>query len=178
MILSPVPRLCLIAPALAILMACTSDPKTADTLQAHAAEAAIDSFLVRHLARPMHVDRVDSALSEDSILFSSALLKELLADRQAQAADPSVITGLDFDPFTASQDPCETYAVGTAEARADTLVIPVQSTCTGSHSSLPDALYLVVNQGVRHVIADIEYPGAHARLRTLLASYRNAEPEP
>src|SRR5436853_3910886 len=47
-------------------------------------------------------------------LFTEELFRALKQDFDASAKNPDEIVGLDFDPFLATQDPCERYEVGAA----------------------------------------------------------------
>lgn len=86
------------------------------------------------------------------------LVRALEEDRAAAAANQDEIVGLDFDPFTNSQDPCETYAAGRTAQRADTLLVELLGRCHDQNPLIPDAVYLLVRRGADFAIADIVYP--------------------
>ena len=66
-------------------------------------------------------------------LFGTQLLSALRADREAQHLCPGYICGLDWDPFTASQDPCDPYRAGRVLRHGDTTIVAVTHFgCTGS----------------------------------------------
>jgi hypothetical protein len=56
----------------------------------------------------------DDAVQRKPQLFESKLLKLLVEDRRVQDRNPGYITGLDFDPFTNSQDPDPKYEAKSA----------------------------------------------------------------
>ena len=106
------------------------------------------------------------------------LVRALEEDRAAAAANQDEIVGLDFDPFTNSQDPCETYAAGRTAQRADTTMVEIVGQCHGQNPLIPDAVYLLVRSGGEFKIADIVYPqggSLHGVLREL-ARMRKASP--
>ncbi len=77
-----------------------------------------------------HNDRLETAIAEQPALFGPELLAALRADIEAQAKSPGEIVGLDWDPFTASQDPCDPYRVDRITRRGDTIVVAVRGMCT------------------------------------------------
>lgn len=85
------------------------------------------------------------------------LWRALEADRAASAANDDEIVGLDFDPFTNSQDPCDTYKAGRTAERADTVMVEILGECHGQNPLFPDAVYLLVRSGREFAIADIAY---------------------
>jgi len=92
------------------------------------------------------------------------LARALAEDRAAQMANDEENVGLDFDPFSNSQDPCETYKAGRTAQRADTLMVEILGECHGQIPLIPDAVYMLVRRGRELVIADIVYPqGASLR---------------
>lgn len=86
------------------------------------------------------------------------LAEALAADRAAAVANQEEIVGLDFDPFSNSQDPCETYKTGRVAQRADTLMVELLGECHGQIPLIPDAVYLLVRVNRELAIADIAYP--------------------
>jgi hypothetical protein len=92
------------------------------------------------------------------------LARALAADRAAQMANDEENVGLDFDPFSNSQDPCETYKAGRTAQRADTLMVEILGECHGQIPLIPDAVYMLLRRGREFAIADIVYPqGASLR---------------
>lgn len=74
-------------------------------------------------------NRTDRAIAEGASFFSPDLLAALRADLAASARSNEVV-GLDWDPFTASQDMCDLYTVGRTTRRGDTVLVAVKGMCT------------------------------------------------
>lgn len=107
------------------------------------------------------------------------LVRALEDDRTAAAANQDEIVGLDFDPFTNSQDPCETYEAGRTAQRADTVMVEIVGRCHGQNPLIPDAVYLLVRRGNDFAIADIVYPqggSLHGVLRELARMRKASSP--
>ncbi|SRR6266571_703823 len=77
-----------------------------------------------------HDDRLETAVAERPALFGPELLAALKADITAQDQSPGEIVGIDWDPFTASQDPCDPYRVDRITRRGDTIFVAVRGLCT------------------------------------------------
>ena len=77
-----------------------------------------------------HADRFETAIRDKPAVFAPELLTAMRADIQAQARSPDYIVGLDWDPFLATQDPCEPYRVGQVTRRGDTILVAVKGMCT------------------------------------------------
>ncbi len=73
----------------------------------------------------------ERALKRKQFSFSPELTTALKADFAASAADPGYIVGLDFDPFTASQDPYRKYIVGKVTVDNGTCVASVHGVANG-----------------------------------------------
>lgn len=71
-------------------------------------------WYVPELFREKNTWASETALSRKEFSFSSELRKALKADFAASAAVSGEIVGLDFDPFTNSQDPFHKYVVARA----------------------------------------------------------------
>lgn len=110
--------------------------------------------------------------------FTPQLARALAEDRAAAEANTEEIVGLDFDPFSNSQDPCETYRTGRTAQRADTVLVEILGDCHGQIPLIPDAVYLLVRSGSTFAIADIAYPQGGNLLRILqyLAEQRKNPP--
>jgi len=87
-------------------------------------------------------DEYEIAVKRRPELFAPELLTALQADMEAQHRCPGEICGLDFDPFTNSQDPCDPYRAGRVIRHADTVVVAVTHLgCRGSTAEpRPDVL--------------------------------------
>lgn len=71
--------------------------------------------------------------------LTSQLARGLKEDSEAQAKANEIV-GLDFDPFTNSQDPCERYEVGKITRKEETYWIEVYAICEGKKSEKPNVL--------------------------------------
>lgn len=115
--------------------------------------------------------RFDRALEERREFFSVALRDALEADRAAQAAVPGAIVGLDFDPLTASQDPCERYLPDSVAVAGERVRVSVREECReGPIRPTPLTLEMLPVGGAWQV-ADIVYRDGD-RLTAILARYR------
>ncbi|MFI4971647.1 MAG: hypothetical protein ACHP7H_03110 [Hyphomicrobiales bacterium] len=93
---------------------------------AHSAAQFTQQFYVWYRQRN---DRMDRAIAEGGAFFSPGLLAALRADQAASARSQEVV-GLDWDPFTASQDMCDPYTVGRTTRRGDTVLVAVKGMCS------------------------------------------------
>lgn len=128
----------------------------------------IGALLAENVEGAPDDDPILAALDSAPSLFSGALSTALRADRAAQAQSPGIIVGIDFDPFTASQDPCPEYEVDAPEPRADTVAFPVHPICGGVRSATPVAVFLATRDGEGWVVSDIAYPASQTRLTRIL----------
>jgi len=124
-------------------------------------------------------DRV--AVQRRPELFGAQLLSALRADNAAQRRCPGYICGLDWDPFTASQDPCDPYRAGGGPSRGDTIIVTVTHVgCTDSAEARgPDLLAKLRRVDGHWQFVDFEYPwssGGFSLLRELadLAAERDS----
>ncbi len=88
-----------------------------------------------------------------------SLRQALSDDRAAARANNDEIVGLDFDPFSNSQDPCETYRAGAVAMNGDSVQVAIHANCDYGSTLFPDAVYVLVRSGTDFLIADIQYPG-------------------
>ena len=71
--------------------------------------------------------------------FGPELLSALRNDYEAQHRSPGEIVGIDWDPFTASQDPCDPYEAGRTTRHGDTDIVSVSHQgCGGAKKGRPD----------------------------------------
>lgn len=88
-----------------------------------------------------HDDRLEAAVSQRPEVFSAELLAALRRDIGAQAKSPDDVVGLDWDPFTGSQDPCDPYRVDRVTRRGDTVLVAMRGTCKdAAPRQTPDAI--------------------------------------
>ena len=101
--------------------------------------------------------RFDRAATERAALFTAELRTLLDADGAAAAANPAEIVGLDFDPLTASQDPCEHYEPQLAVGTGARVQVPVRAECSIA-AGRPVALTLeFVRVGDAWQVADVVF---------------------
>lgn len=98
-------------------------------------------------------------LDERASVLSSSLLEALQADRELHRKATGVIAGLEGDPFLNSQDPCPTYAVGSARLVDSMAVVVIEPRCGGSSPAQQPFTAVLVRSGDAWVIHDFEYPG-------------------
>ena len=116
---------------------------------------------------------VNVAREEDSLL-TSELARALSADYEEARQFSGVIAGLDFDPFLASQDPCDDYRVEEVDSVANGIRAKVYGDCTGAGERQPDVIaeLVWVNGGFR--FSNFHYPGLNTDLLTVLTLLRDA----
>jgi hypothetical protein len=89
----------------------------------------------------LHNDNMMTAIDQRPELFETELLKGLKDDIEKQSKNPEEIVGIDYDPFTMSQDPCDPYRVENASQRGDTIIVAMKGMCTDvAPRSYPDVL--------------------------------------
>ena len=115
-------------------------------------------------------DRMDLALKDRRAAFEPTLLAALDADGAAQDRHPGEIVGLDWDPFTASQDPCDPYHVAGAAWHGDTVNVPVWHGCKDeAPASKPDVIAQVMRTPTGWVFVDFRHADNKGGLRQDLA---------
>lgn len=128
----------------------------------------------------------DLALKYRSHVFSVELFRALQEDSEAQAKVTGEITGLDFDPFLNTQDPCEHYDVGEAVPAGEAYRVAVFSVCSGKKHEEPDVIAEVGRQNGHWVFVNFvyenlakQYPNSANLLATLkLLQEERGEPKP
>jgi len=74
--------------------------------------------------------------------------------------------GLDFDPITNSQDPCEHYIAEAVSRRSHHLFIDVFGVCGGSRTKRPVVIAEVARVRASWVFVDFWYPDDHSDLKS------------
>lgn len=124
------------------------------------AMAFVSGFLTDYLAGIEAPTAADSARRRAvNARILPTLRRALDADRAAQMAAEGEIVGLDFDPFLAAQDPCDSYAPREAAVVQGNIHVAVYCTSGSGHPLTPDVIYVLTRQGTRFLVADIQYPG-------------------
>jgi hypothetical protein len=89
--------------------------------------------------------------------FTLELAEALTVDDAAQAKDKNEIIGLDFEPFTSSQDPCEKYVAGSVRKKVNWYRVDIFSICDGKRSEKPELVAEVARVNDRLVFANFRY---------------------
>jgi hypothetical protein len=97
-------------------------------------------------------------LEQREAALDAPLLAALREDRAATARSPGELVGLEFEPFTANQDPCDAYALGDASIVADRIRVPVFSVCNGQRLDAPSVIAEVAMRERAWVFTNILYP--------------------
>jgi hypothetical protein len=105
-------------------------------------------------------------------LFTNELFRALKEDSDAQARVPDEIVGLDFDPFLASQNPCEQYEVGRAVREGSNYHVEIYGVCSGSRQSKPTIIAELVPKSGSWVFANFRYPREKTDLLQVLRLLR------
>jgi len=132
-------------------LACYSAPQASDPELASATQF-VQSFYRWYVAGTNKGSGWQDALRDSTALFAPALVTALRADEAAQRqAKPSDgIVGLDWDPFLAAQDICDSadaYAVGSARRRGQDVLVNVRGKCWQRKDTLPDVVADVRRRG-------------------------------
>jgi hypothetical protein len=77
----------------------------------------------------------ERALRERPEIFRRDLYRALDADFRAQANSPGESTGIDWDPFTASQDPCDRYTARNVAGGGNVYRVSVTGNCGRAYRS-------------------------------------------
>ena len=106
-------------------------------------------------------DEYEVAVMRRPELFAPELLSALQADMGAQHRCPGEICGLDFDPFTNSQDPCDPYSAGRTLRHGDTVIVAVSHLgCQGSTARpRPDVLVKLRRSQGSWQFVDLRFAG-------------------
>ncbi len=108
-----------------------------------------------------------AALSKNPPILDDRLLELLRADSAAQAAAMGEVMGIDWDPFLATQDPCEAFEIQNVTEDANGGRIEVRTSCYYV-DSLPDVVAQVVRRGNGLVFTNFTYPREHTDLLKIL----------
>jgi hypothetical protein len=103
-------------------------------------------------------DPVKRVLKDRPEVLDPALRLALEADERAQDAQGpgGHMAGLDFDPFTSSQDPCPRYDV--KEIVAHSGVYRANLYCKGNGEEMPDVIAVIAWRSGRWQFTNFEYP--------------------
>jgi hypothetical protein len=107
-------------------------------------------------------------LTQEASSLDLELLRALRADSAAQSQTVGETTGVDFDPFLNTQDPCEHYEVGGLSRRGEVHVVDVHAVCSGTRSDRPVVAVEVVSHSGSWVIRNVRYPDTQGDLLAIL----------
>lgn len=96
-------------------------------------------------------------LEERAASLDAPLLAALREDRAAAERSRGELVGLEFEPFTANQDPCEAYSLGEAGQAAGRIRVPIFSVCNGQRLDAPSVTVEVERREARWVITNVFY---------------------
>jgi len=124
-------------------------------------------------------DRFEIALRERPQFFAPELLAAMKADLEAQVRNPNEVVGLDWDPFLATQDPCDPYRVGEVFRRGDTILVAVKGTCSDAAPRPgPDVIAELRNVQQRWNFVDFRHAEDRGSLVHDLADLRERRSQP
>jgi len=116
----------------------------------------------------------DLALNTRPSAFDPSLARELKEDSDAQEKVPGDIVGLDFDPFLASQDPCERYEVANVDKKAESYLVGVRGVGGCEKHDGVDLIAEVAFRNGTLSFVNFDYPGLNqSDLRTILKKLRD-----
>jgi hypothetical protein len=104
------------------------------------------------------------------------LLQALKRDSKAQKQDTTGnIVGLDFDPFLASQDPCEKYVVGKINTKGKSYWAEIHGVGGCAQHDSPDLFAEITKINKSWIISNLHYPKPATDLLNILAPLRQSE---
>jgi hypothetical protein len=168
-----VPSVVLVAGSL-LLAACSSSSRqsktpaapTVSSTNSHAvtpdeAKRFVQRFYDWYLPMPLGADPLAMlARPEMQAAMAPELLRALKEDSEAAARNHDEIVGLDFDPVTNSQDPCERYEAVRARQTGDTYWVDVRGAggCA-PHDGIDVTVQLTCSASSACSIFNFQYPG-------------------
>ena len=135
----------------------------------------VQEFYDRHLIASQHDLAVPSyfrLLAEAPTSLSQTLLAALRVDSIARYAVGQEQETLNFDPFLASQDPCETYGAGAVTRHDKRFKVAVTPICRDSHSAQESVEVWVVIEDGHLRIDNVSF--AATNVVQLICGYVNA----
>jgi hypothetical protein len=111
------------------------------------------------------------AVRKRSSSIDSTLLRLLRIDVAHQNDSPGYITGIDYDPFLSSNDPCERYNAGSVTVRSNHYRVNVVGECNPEY---PKSFIAVVRKdGKRWLLENVEDGKGNNAVAALQASQSN-----
>lgn len=170
--------------ACALLVVSLCSPKANGTNDGKAAETVKDfvqefyNWYVPIALSDNAVPASDVALKQRRTAFSLMLFRALKADSEAQAKAKGYVVGIDFDPFLASQDPCEHYEVGRVSQKGNGYWVDIYGVCSGKRNEKPDVIAEVARHDDSWAFTNFLYPTIHRDLLGTLRTLRAERQKP
>jgi hypothetical protein len=137
---------------------------------ADSASKFTEAFYAWYAAREY---RLQSAVRARPDVFGSELLQALRLDLAAAAKHPGEIVGLDWEPFSGSQDPCGPFRATRVSRRADTVLVAMRGMCADAAPRFaPDAVPELLRVGGQWRVVNIRHGGDSGTLLEDLARLR------
>jgi len=141
--------------------ACDRRPESASAITADPSASTFVASFYSWFATPRSAGGGDQTfirvLEARESTLDAPLLAALREDRAAAGRSPGELVGLEFEPFTANQDPCDAYSLGEATVVGDRVRVPVFSVCNGRRLDGPSVTAEVATREGRWVLANIVY---------------------
>jgi hypothetical protein len=137
---------------LAILSTCGPKFDKPETEEQRQCRSFVQQFYDWYVPKALNAEGVPASLrvlEQKKHLFSSELINRLYEDAKIRADAPSMIAGLDFDPFLSAQDPFPKYIVGEVTKNQNKCFAKIYGISNSTHKSdIPDVIVeLRVNDG-------------------------------
>ena len=142
------------------LLAVRSHPAASQSSEA-ACRNVVQEFYNWYVPRMMREVRIsarDQALMTRPRNFSLELRRRLAEDGAAAAKSPDEIVGLDFDPFTNSQDPTSRYVAKRAYRSGKGYRVEVHGIIDGKANAAPDVIPELMQSRGRWMFVNFHYP--------------------
>jgi hypothetical protein len=141
-----------------LTLSCSLQAQTKSSAEvSESAREFVQQFYSWYLPQAGAGERWDFVLKDRSSVFTPELARALREDSVAQAKVQGEIVGLDFDPFLASQDPCERYEAGSAVAKRASYWVSVYGVCSGKRHDKADVVAEVIRKDDRWVFVNFHY---------------------
>lgn len=109
----------------------------------------------------------DVTLKSRGASMDSGLVRALKEDGEAAAKNANEVVGLDFDPFTATQDPCTSYQARATRRLGERYLVDVHAVCDGKRRKDPDLVAELEQRRGLWVFVNFRYPDGDDLVATL-----------
>jgi hypothetical protein len=115
-----------------------------------------------------HEPGMNTAVRLRASSLDSTLLRLLKTDIAHQHDEPGSITGIDWDPFLNTQDPCKRYNAGSVSVRSDHYRVNVTGDCS---AEFPQSFIAVVRKnGKKWILENVEDGKGYSTVASLQAN--------